>query len=110
MHLSTGAKTGIGVGASVGVLTVAAASIFLYRRKRSSSSGVERNSIIWKDKRKPGELSSNPLHKLFQLETTKATAELSANSCHELPELATTESAVELPAGYGFHQEIGRAF
>ena len=48
--------------------------------------------------------------KLFQLETDKATAELSANPRYELPELATTESAVELPAGYGVHQEIGRAF
>jgi hypothetical protein len=110
MHFSTGAKTGIGVGTSVGVLAVAAALIFIYRRKRSSSSWVERNSNTWRDKRRPGELSSNLLIELFQLGTDKSTVELSARSCHELPELPTTESAVELPAGYGFQQEIGRAF
>jgi hypothetical protein len=110
MHLSTGAKTSIGVGTSVGVLAVAAALIFIYRRKRSSSSGVERNSNTWRDKRKSGQLSSNLLHELFHLGTDTSAVELSAQSCHELPELPTTESAVELPAGYGFHQEIGRAF
>jgi hypothetical protein len=110
MHLSTGAKSGIGVGTSVGVLAVAAALIFIYRRKRSSSSGVDRNSNTWRDSRKPGDLSSNLLHELFQLGTDTSTAELSAKSCHELPELPTTESAVEVPAGYSVYQEIGRAF
>jgi hypothetical protein len=62
------------------------------------------------DKRKPGDLSSNLLHGLFQLGTDTSPVELSAKFCHELPELPTTESAVELPAGYGVHQEIGRAF
>ena len=95
---------------SVGALAVAAALIFIYRRKRSSSSGVDRNSSTWRDERKPGDLSSNLLHELFQLGTDISTAELCAKSCHELPELPTTESAVELPAEYGFHQEIGKAF
>ena len=92
-QLKTGAKTGIGVGVVGGIiLAVAAASTFLYCRKRSLKLGAERNADRWTGKAegKLGELSSNPLH--------------------ELPQLETKESAVELPAGYVSYQEIGRAF
>lgn len=86
-----GAKAGIGAGTVVGViLVVAGASALLCFKKRNSDSGVGRNTDTWigRDQTKPGELSGNPLH--------------------EYPQLDSTESAAELPAGYGFHQAIGR--
>jgi hypothetical protein len=90
--LSGGAKIGIEVGTAIGVIiALAAAATLLYCRNRNSSSGAKRNSDTWTagDQIRPGELSSNPLQELSQLETT--------------------ESPIELPTGYGFHQEIGRA-
>ena len=67
--------------------------ILLYRRKRENSNLGDRDQMIempsGKDSRERGELSSNALGGLSQLETT--------------------EQAVELPAEHLNHDEIGRA-
>lgn len=89
--LTAGVKTGIGVGVVGGVIvaTVTAALIINFRKRHARiaerEAGGARNSE-WK----LGELSSNHLD--------------------EMPQLETTESAIELPAGFVPHVEIGRAF
>jgi hypothetical protein len=103
VHLSTVARAGIGVGTGVGVLTMAAASIFLYFRKRSSHTGVVKNTHPGRDYRAPGALNINPRYGLFQLDSNEVVAELSANSHYELPELTTPESAIEMPTRYSFY-------
>ena len=90
---------------------MAAVSALIYRRKGSSRAGPRKNSYTWpgRDERKLSGRNADSLHELPQLRTTESTAELSSNSPHELPQLVALESAVELPAGYVFHEEIGRA-
>jgi len=84
---------------------MAAASIFIYFRKRSSHIELVRDTHPGRDYRAPGALSIDPRYGLSQLDSNEAVAELSANWRYELPELATSESAVEMPARYSSHPE-----
>lgn len=88
--LKAGAKTGIGVGVVGGVIVaVVVAVLIVCWRKRRSHDAEREEDRTRNQERKPGELGSNPLD--------------------EIPQLETTESAIELPAGYVPRVEIGRA-
>ena len=49
-------------------------------------------------------------HMLAQLAAVEFKGEMSTNSLHELPQLERKGSPVEVPAGHFFHHEIGGTF